>query len=107
MKKVETVTQEIEKRFCDDCGKKGDRQCHACSKDLCWNCLLADYSKSDDYPDQYCKKCWKIGKPFFRRLIGVEKEEEKLYIKKEKIEKEWFKECKIQRAETISKGSVQ
>lgn len=58
----------IEKVYiCDVCGKEGnDRclgafsECVSCSKLVCRECQVRDYSGGSDYSDKYCERCYKL-----------------------------------------------
>ena len=99
VKKTRKSEELVEEYFCDMCGKKCHSWCSACTREICSEHLTFDYSKSDDYPEKYCKECLEIKKPFFEELGKLKIEEEKIYYRQEELREEWFKLCREKNVE--------
>lgn len=90
--KVQTE-QEFATYSCDYCGKEIEassvflpRPCVLCGKYSCSEHGLFDPRDNYDYPDRYCKKCWKIGKPYRKQVEDARFEADE---KIEKAQQDW------------------
>jgi len=91
----QTVTNQVEVVFCDDCGAKvGCYQCEICGKDVCRGCAVRFDSCSDlshpnfsgDRPGNVvCRECWEKGEPYRLAIEDVRQKssdaEEALFAK--------------------------
>ena len=95
-------TEVIEKHVytCDICGKEMSRfrECLMCKRHICKECLVYEWDNSD-YPDIYCKSCWKIGEPF-RKQIEIEEE------KHDKLEEQLYADWKIVALKRIKENDI-
>lgn len=82
-------------KFCDDCGAEIKRgmacsvaKCEICGKELCDKCIGHEANVSGDYREVYCKKCWKLGDYYRKKIEILENYIDKLYS-------EWHEKCEI------------
>ena len=81
-KEIETVTREVVRRYCDDCGREihslkcNERKCNICGKDLCENDFYSDSEESDHngWKLGYCDECYSIYQRYKPRLDRLSNE---------------------------------
>lgn len=87
--KKETIHRKV--KHCDICDKEtslfGSKSCCICNIDLCEEHAIKNPQNHGDYPDVYCKQCWKIGKQYREEIFKLEE-------KISQIEDEWINKAK-------------
>jgi hypothetical protein len=107
-KKVQTE-QEVTTYSCDYCGKKiGENlltpiACVLCGKYSCSEHGLFDPQDNYDYPDRYCKKCWKIGEPYRKQMEDARFEADE---KIEKAQQDWERAVKSDNIQGYDPGEI-
>jgi hypothetical protein len=72
-----TKTVENYEYICDFCGWRASAKCEGCRKDICYTCCEVDPDDTGcDYPRRWCKKCFKIGEPFMKKIYELEEEQD-------------------------------
>ena len=96
MRKEKQVLSKETEWYCDICkniinDRYSSYNCKCCNKDLCNRCSIYDDRDMGDYPDRYCKSCWKVGEPFRKKIEEIKNG---VYKEESRLEEEWFQKAK-------------